>query len=465
MLLLLLVGTLHAEDGGNAAAITEAMSGTSIAGTWDVEESVVQGFCSGEPAEAAGSMRHLSWSAVVGGPTDVRVAISGTTGSPMVAGGFDLDEHGGLVLHLAGNASSAAGGQVTQAETEITLVPDGEGWSGKARSIRAGSTSKPSLTACFVESTVRLAAPQLATTAPPAPPSAATATSTASPASVGTPTPAAVSPSPVTASPTASVALPAAPGAEWASPTLGTMKWIPPGTFTMGRPVSESPSPQDGNEGEYGQHSVTLTRGYWLMEHEVTEAEWLAVTGEAVRGGCGADCPVTWTGWDAALAFVKKASEMDGVEYRLPTEAEWEYAARGGQNRVIGKPRSLSADESAPRSDYRYQYAGSDDPASVGWNSGNSRGYVHAVCGKTRNGYGLCDMSGNVSERVGNCYMDYPSESVVDPAPLLFSGCEHILRGGDYGGDAASTRVTWRSSDDRAYKNHSAGLRLVRAAP
>lgn len=231
--------------------------------------------------------------------------------------------------------------------------------------------------------------------------------------------------------------------------------------------MSESARPQDGNEGEYGQHSVTLTHGYWLMEHEVTEAEWLAVTGEAVRGGCGADCPVTWTGWDAAVAFAKKVSERDGVEYRLPTEDEWEYAARGGQNRVVGKPRSRSDDEaeSIARSDYRYQYAGSDDPATVGWNSGNSRGYVHTVCGKIRNGYGLCDMSGNVTERVGNCYMDYPSGSVVDPAPLLFSGCEHILRGGDYGGDAASTRVTARSSDDRAYKNHSAGLRLVRAAP
>lgn len=251
----------------------------------------------------------------------------------------------------------------------------------------------------------------------------------------------------ISTAPTTSTApSPATPGAAWNSPSLGAMKWIAPGSFKMGRPLSESSSPQQGNEGEFGQHGVTLTRGYWMMEHEVTAAEWLAVMGEpaGLRGSCGADCPVTWTSWDQALTFAKLASVRDGVEYRLPTEAEWEYAARAGR---------------------KYLYAGGDDPKVLGWIAENSRGAAHPICQKTPNALGLCDMTGNVLERVASCYSDYPSGSVTDPAPFLYNGCEHILRGGDWGSEAAQATVTARTSDDRAYRNHSAGLRLVRSAP
>ena len=467
MLLALFVETLHAEEGTHDAALAVAMNGRNIAGAWEVEETLIQGFCGGEPAEAAGSMSHLSWSVAVSGPADVRVAITGATGAPVVAGGFDLSQDGGLLLHLTGNAGGAAGGLITQVDTEITIAPAANGWSGTSRTIRVGTTSKSSMSACFTESRLTITAAAAVAVAPPSTSaSAPTAGASAPPSGAGAPGPAAASPAP--APPAAAAAPPGNPGAEWASPSLGTMKWIPPGTFMMGRSLSESPSPHAGNEGEFGQHLVTLTAGFWLMEHEVTEAEWLAVTGAAPAArSCGADCPVVWIGWQAALDFAQKASDRDGVEYRLPTESEWEYAARGGQNKVIGKPSSRTRyeQEATPRSDFRYEYAGSDDPSAAGWHSGNSRGRAHPVCGKIRNGYGLCDMSGNVMERVGNCYTDYPSGGVVDPKPLLFKGCEHILRGGDWGSDPASTRVTERESDDRESKNHSTGLRLVRVAP
>lgn len=274
--------------------------------------------------------------------------------------------------------------------------------------------------------------------APPGAPVATSPATTAAPASAPQAAPSTASPTPAPP--------PAMPGAAWNSPSLGAMKWISPGSFRMGRPLSESPSPQQGNEGEFGRHGVTLTRGYWMMEHEVTEAEWVAVMGEPVgpRGSCGAECPVTWTSWDQALTFAKLAGARDGVEYRLPTEAEWEYAARAGQE---------------------YLYAGGDDPQVLGWIAENSRGAVHPVCQKKRNAFGLCDMTGNVLERVANCYSDYPTGSVTDPSPFLYQGCEHILRGGDWGSEAAKATVTARTSDDRAYKNRSAGLRLVRSAP
>lgn len=199
-----------------------------------------------------------------------------------------------------------------------------------------------------------------------------------------------------------------------------------------------------GTEGEYGQHGVTFTHGYWMIEHEVTEAGWLAVMGEPAgsRGGCGAECPVTWTSWDQALTFAKLAMARDGVEYRLPTEAEWEYAARAGQ-------KSL--------------YAG-DDPKVLGWTTKNSRGTAHPVCQKSRNAFRLCDMTGNVLERVASCYSD-SSGSVTGLVPFLYKGCEHIPQGGDWGSETKKATVTARTSDDCASKNRSAELRLVRSAP
>ena len=228
-------------------------------------------------------------------------------------------------------------------------------------------------------------------------------------------------------------------GLDWTSPTLGLMKWISAGSFTMGS--AEGVRDSD----EHPAHKVTLTRGYWLMEHEVTQGEWASVMGfnPSDFWGCGRSCPVQKVSWDDAQAFIKRVSTRDGVTYRLPTEAEWEYAARGGQS---------------------YAYAGGNEAGAVAWTSENSGGTTHAACGKARNGYGLCDMSGNVWEWVSDWYGAYPSGGVTDPGGVS-AGSNRVSRGGSWSDTPAYAQVAsrdWATPDNR---RSGLGLRLARVGP
>ena len=230
------------------------------------------------------------------------------------------------------------------------------------------------------------------------------------------------------------------PGGDAASPTLGTMKWIPGGTFTMGSPASEA-----GRESDEVQHEVTLTQGFWLMEHEVTQGEWEAVMGSNPSGfsSCGPTCPVEQVNWNDAVEFAKRASARDGVAYRLPTESEWEYAARGGKEAV---------------------YAGSNEATSVGWIDTNSGAKTHTVCQKPRNGSGLCDLTGNVYEWVSDWEGAYPSGSVTDPTGAS-SGSLRVFRGGSWGLSARYARVAYRDGGGPALRYHGLGFRLARTSP
>ena len=227
---------------------------------------------------------------------------------------------------------------------------------------------------------------------------------------------------------------------EFESPTLGVMKWVPAGTFTMGSPSSES-----GRDSEETQHSVTLTTGYWLMEHEVTQGEWQAVMGSnpSAFTACGPTCPVQQISWDDAVKFARKASKLDGVTYALPTEAQWEYAARGGRTGEL--------------------YAGSNEATSVGWISDNSQRMTHAVCGKARNGYGLCDMTGNVWEWTADRYGDYGG-SATDPKGAA-TGSIRVYRGGSWFNSAQFARVAYRYGYDPSNRDDSLGFRLSRTGP
>ncbi len=229
-------------------------------------------------------------------------------------------------------------------------------------------------------------------------------------------------------------------GRTWESPTLGTMKWIPPGTFTMGSPETEA-----GRFFDEPQHSVTLSNGFLLMEHEVTQGEWQAVMGSNPSNftACGATCPVEQVSWDDAVAFAQKASERDGVEYTLPTEAQWEYAARGG--RTTG---------------WETLYSGSDEATSVGWIDDNSENTTHAVCGLSRNGYGLCDMTGNVWEWTLDGYGDYAG-SATDPTGAS-AGSYRVNRGGSWDYSAQDARVAFRGRSDPTLRNLNLGFRLSR---
>ena len=155
-----------------------------------------------------------------------------------------------------------------------------------------------------------------------------------------------------------------------------TMKFVEGGTFQMGA-TSEQGS--DATSAESPVHSVTLS-GYWMGETEVTQELWQAVMGSNPSYFSGTNLPVEYVSWnDIVNDFLPKLNNMTGKNFRLPTEAEWEYAARGGKSGG-------------------YKYAGSDDVGSVAWYYDNSSSKTHTVKTKSPNELGLYDMSGNVWE-------------------------------------------------------------------
>ena len=211
---------------------------------------------------------------------------------------------------------------------------------------------------------------------------------------------------------------------------------VPAGEFDMGSTSDEASS------WEQPVTRVRISRAFYMGKHEVTQGQWEAVMGskpsQQLFADCGADCPVEGVSWYDVQEFVQKLNEEEGeARYRLPTEAEWEYAARAG----------TTGD--------RY----SSDLDSIAWYSANSGGRTHPVGRKQANGYGLYDMLGNVFEWVQDWFWAYPGGSVTDPAGPS-TGSERVYRGGDWGLDANSSRATSRSS--LAPDLPSNGFRLAR---
>ena len=228
-----------------------------------------------------------------------------------------------------------------------------------------------------------------------------------------------------------------APASVVASPTLGAMRYIPAGSFTMGSPATEPL-----READEVQHVVTLTRGFYLMEHEVTQAQWVRTMGSNPSdSSCGPGCPVDLVSWDDAVEFAALLSDRDGRHYRLPTEAEWEYAARGPSE--------------GP-------YAGSDDADAVGWHAGNAQGAAHLPCLRQRNGFGLCDMSGNVFEWTSDGYAAYTPGPATDP---VGGGAMRVSRGGSWDFPQRYQRVAYRDYDATYVSRKDLGFRLAMAPP
>jgi len=202
------------------------------------------------------------------------------------------------------------------------------------------------------------------------------------------------------------------------------------GTFTMG-----SRSYDTGHEEDETQHQVTITKDYYISKYEITQAQYQKVIG--CNPSCftdGDDLPVENINWDEAVVFCK------AVGGRLPTEAEWEFAARGGNN---GKG---------------YIYSGSDDLNEVGWYYDNSGGKINAVGQKSPNELGIYDMSGNVWEWCNDWCGSYPKGSVIDPAGPD-SGYIHVIRGGCCNINAQYCRVAFRSYISPSFRN--LGLRVA----
>ena len=210
------------------------------------------------------------------------------------------------------------------------------------------------------------------------------------------------------------------------------------GTFTMGA-TAEMKDPYDW---EKPTHRVTLTNDYYIGKYEVTQALWQAVMGSNPSYFKGNNLPVEMVSWDDCQEFISKLNSITGKTFRLPTEAEWEYAARGG-NKSRG-----------------YQYSGSNNISDVAWHEDNSRSKTHAVGSKQANELGIYDMSGNVWEWCQDWEGSYSSSSQVNPTGAN-SGSRRVCRGGSLTSFARSCRSSCRILYAPAYIYHYIGLRLV----
>ena len=210
------------------------------------------------------------------------------------------------------------------------------------------------------------------------------------------------------------------------------------GTFTMGATSEQGSSFYDD---EKPAHKVTLS-SFSIGKYEVTQEEWEAVMGSNPSYFKGAKLPVEQVSWDDCQEFIRKLNALTGKQFRLPTEAEWEYAARGG-NRSRG-----------------YKYSGSNDVGSVAWYADNSGDTTHPVGQKQANELGLYDMSGNVYEWCQDWWGDYSSSPQTNPTGPS-SGSFRVFRGGSWNNYAGYCRVSRRHDDTPGLRGSGLGLRLA----
>ena len=259
-------------------------------------------------------------------------------------------------------------------------------------------------------------------------------------------------------------------GQEYVVPQVGieegakplVMMWIPSGTFIMGSPKREVEGGLWGfggkviREEETGrldyegpQTKVTLSRGFWLGKYEVTQAQWraLMVNNPAHFQNVGVNAPVENVSWDQVMKFCQKLSEREraagrlpeGYRYTLPTEAQWEYAARAGTTGPYGGTGNL------------------DD---IGWYSANSGNTTKPVGQKRANAWGLHDMHGNVWEWCADWFGNYPGGNVTDPTGPA-SGTDRVSRGGSWLNFAQYCRSAYRDWRDPGNRDQIIGFRLA----
>ena len=218
-----------------------------------------------------------------------------------------------------------------------------------------------------------------------------------------------------------------------------TMKYVAGGSFTMGA-TSEQQDPYDD---ETPTHAVTLS-DYYIGETEVTQELWAAVMGSNPSYFTGnMQRPVEQVSWDDCQTFIQKLNRLTGANFRLPTEAEWEFAARGGRN------------------SRGYQYSGSSNLGDVAWYDEDfETGTTHPVKTKSPNELGIYDMSGNVWEWCQDWYGPYSSSSQTDPTGPS-SGSDRVYRGGSWISFARNCRSANRNFNSPSYWFNYLGLRLV----
>lgn len=240
-------------------------------------------------------------------------------------------------------------------------------------------------------------------------------------------------------------------GSDWVDPVTG-MRFVllPAGTFTMGSPPDER-----WREAQERRHEVTLPRRVFMGVHEVTQEEWHEVVGTRPSwfDGRAARLPVENVTWLDVQRFLERlTARSDGSVFRLPTEAEWEYACRAGTTTAFGTGAALGA------ADANIDPRAPDDPSP-----GERDGSTRPVGSYRPNPWGLYDMHGNVWEWTADDHCPYPAGPRTDPrgacdAPLK------VIRGGSWRFRADSARCALRYTHAPADRGYSLGFRVVREA-
>ncbi len=210
------------------------------------------------------------------------------------------------------------------------------------------------------------------------------------------------------------------------------------GTFVMGA----TPEMKDPYDLEKPTHQVTLTNDYYIGKYEVTQALWQAVMDNNPSYFKGDNLPVEQVSWKDCQKFISKLNRITSKKFRLPTEAEWEYTARGGKK------------------SQGYQYSGSNNISDVAWYGDNSDNKTHSVGSKRANELGIYDMNGNVGEWCQDRYGKYRSSSQVNPTGAN-GGSDRVVRGGGLRGTARFCRSSYRYDRSPGYRDYNLGLRLV----
>ena len=243
---------------------------------------------------------------------------------------------------------------------------------------------------------------------------------------------------------------------------------IPAGSFVMGSPAGTGDAShrpfwpaEGGRQGDEKQHVVALSKSYYMQTSEVTQGQWEAVMGTGTNPShfdtCGMDCPVEQVSWNNAQQFIHALNVMENRTncyttpntcYSLPTEAQWEYAARAGTVTAFYNGDITQPDGNDPNLD------------QIGWYDQNSGSTTHPVAQKLANSFGLYDMSGNVWEFCQDLYYAYPVGPVTDPTGGI-AGTDRVIRGGSWGSLARNARSATRFWHSSGFRGNNQGFRLV----
>jgi formylglycine-generating enzyme required for sulfatase activity len=224
---------------------------------------------------------------------------------------------------------------------------------------------------------------------------------------------------------------------------------IPAGNFVMGSPSNEWKRDADETE-----HEVTLSKPFYLQATEVTQAQWKRVmaSNPSYFKNCGEDCPVETVSWNDAQDFIKKLNQLERTtKYRLPTEAEWEYACRAGEITAFNTGTCITTELANYDGRYPPRYCP----------KGQYRLSTVKVAGFRPNSWGLYDMHGNVWEWCQDWYADYSTSQVTDPIGPA-SGEYRVLRGGSWGFGARAARSADRAGKSPSYLSTFIGFRVAR---